>query len=198
MSKKTVLTVFSLLLFANSLTGKTITLLHTNDMHAQYLPMQAVWIQKSPKPLIGGLVALDYHIRRQQNLYPNSLLLDAGDICTGTPLSNIEYKGAKNGAFVHMMNLMGYDALTIGNHEFDEGQENLGNLIELADFDVLACNLYKNDRIVCFKAVRRLSHERRTCRGDWCPVEGSGRSGCYQKFRGAGAEIAGPVGSDHY
>lgn len=92
--------------------------------------------------MIGGLVALDYQIRRGRQAYPNSLLLDAGDICTGTPISKIEYKGAKNGAFVEMMNRMGYDAFTIGNHEFDEGQENLHKLIEIAEFKVLSCNLY--------------------------------------------------------
>ncbi len=123
-----------------------ITLLHTNDMHAQYAAAPAVWVQGSPKPLVGGIVALDYFVRKQRELYPHSLLLDAGDFSTGTMLSRIEYNGAYNGAFVEMMNLVGYDAATLGNHEFDEGQENMKKLIELARFDVLSANLTINGK----------------------------------------------------
>ncbi len=122
----------------------TVTFLHTNDMHAQYVPQSATWVQQTPKPMIGGMVALDYFIRRQLEQYPDALVLDAGDISTGTPLSKIEYKGALNGGFVEMMNLMDYDAYTIGNHEFDEGTENLKILLDLMKFDVLGANLRIN------------------------------------------------------
>ncbi|MBN1543639.1 bifunctional metallophosphatase/5'-nucleotidase [candidate division KSB1 bacterium] len=123
-----------------------VTFLHTNDMHCQFTPFPATWIDSEPRPLIGGVVALDEQIRRAREAYPHSLLLDAGDILTGTPLSKISVAGAKGGGFVEMMNLMGYDAMTIGNHEFDEGQENLMRLIELADFDVLSANLLVQDK----------------------------------------------------
>ncbi len=124
-----------------------VTLLHTNDMHSQYVPLKATWLEQEPKPLIGGMVALDYYIRQQRESYPHSLLLDAGDFCTGTPLSKIEYKGAQNGGFVEMMNLIGYDAVTIGNHEFDEGQKNLRKLLALLNCDVLSSNLFVNEKM---------------------------------------------------
>lgn len=118
-----------------------VTILHTNDMHAQFVPAPATWVQQTPRPLIGGMVALDYYVREQRILYPNSLLLDAGDISTGTLLSKISYNGVLNGGFVEMMNLIGYDAVAIGNHEFDEGQENMRHMFSMAQFDVLSANL---------------------------------------------------------
>ena len=129
-----------------------VTIFHTNDMHAQYLPVPAMWSQKEPKPMIGGMVALEKTITKYRSLYYPSILLDAGDIMTGTPISNIEYKGANGGAFVEMMNLIGYDAFTVGNHEFDQGTDNLNRLLDLADFDVLSANLYSNRELFTKKA----------------------------------------------
>jgi len=128
-----------------------ITILHTNDMHAQYVPMPATWIKTTPRPQIGGMVALEYFIRHERAKYPHALLLDAGDIMTGTPISKINVDGALGGGFVEMMNLIGYNAMTIGNHEFDEGQDNLQKLIGLAKFDVVSANLFANDRLIAPK-----------------------------------------------
>lgn len=129
-----------------------VTILHTNDMHSQFVPVTATWIDAEPQPQIGGMVALDYTVQQARARYPNSLLLDAGDISTGTLLSKTEHNGALNGGFVEMMNLIKYDAFTIGNHEFDEGQENLAKLISLADFDVLCANLFINEKPFAPKA----------------------------------------------
>ena len=134
-----------------SRTGR-LTILHTNDMHAQFTPLSATWIKSDVKPRIGGMVALDYFIDRARTQFANALLLDAGDICTGTLLSKIDYNGALNGGFVEMMNLIGYDAFTIGNHEFDNGQENLHKLVGLADFDVLSANLLFDGKLFAPKA----------------------------------------------
>jgi 5'-nucleotidase / UDP-sugar diphosphatase len=122
----------------------TVTILHTNDMHTQYIPMTANWMDRDPKPLIGGMVALDFHIQRLRQTYSPVLLLDAGDYMTGTPLSKIEVQGAQGGGFVKMMNLMDYDAVTLGNHEFDEGTDNLQALIDLFEADVLSANVNLN------------------------------------------------------
>ncbi len=129
----------------------TLTVLHTNDMHSQFSPTPATWVQKEPKPQIGGVVALDHQIRQARATYKATLLLDAGDIMTGTPLAKLKVDGALGGAYVQMLNELGYQALTIGNHEFDEGQENLFRLIDLARYDVLCANLYKGDQLVAKK-----------------------------------------------
>lgn len=117
------------------------TILHTNDLHAQFVSSPATWIDRDPPPQIGGMVALEYAVRQARAAFPENLLLDAGDFSTGTLLSKIDYNGARNGGFVAMMNLIGYDACTIGNHEFDDGQANLAKLLDLAQFDVLSANL---------------------------------------------------------
>ncbi|MBN1482633.1 5'-nucleotidase C-terminal domain-containing protein [candidate division KSB1 bacterium] len=124
-----------------------VTILHTNDMHAQFVPLPATWIDSDPQPLIGGMVALEVAVRQARATFPHVLLLDAGDISTGTLLSRIDYNGALNGGFVEMMNLIGYDACTIGNHEFDDGQINLATLIDLARFDVLSANLLIHNKL---------------------------------------------------
>ncbi len=129
-----------------------VTILHTNDMHAQFTSLPATWVKDDVKPQIGGMVALEYFVRRARDRYSNSLLLDGGDFCTGTLISKIEVNGARNGGFVEMMNMIGYDAIAIGNHELDEGQENLRDLIAFADFDMLAANLIVDGKQLAPKA----------------------------------------------
>jgi 5'-nucleotidase / UDP-sugar diphosphatase len=129
-----------------------VTILHTNDMHSQYVPMPAFWVDKNPKPEIGGMIALDYLIRKNRDIYPNSLLLDAGDMLTGTPLSKIKVNGALGGGFAEMMNVLNYDAFTIGNHEFDGGQENIAHLLNTMQFDVLSANFFLNNKQVAKKS----------------------------------------------
>ena len=129
-----------------------ITIIHTNDMHSQYVPMKATWVKKNPRPEICGMVALQYFIAQQRSKYPTSLLLDAGDILTGTPISKIKVHDVYGGGFVDMINLIGYKAFTIGNHEFDEGQENLKKLIQLFNCDVLSANLFTDGQLFADKS----------------------------------------------
>ncbi len=125
-----------------------VTFLHTNDLHTQYLPMEATWVNTDPKPEIGGMVALEYFIRQQKTLFPDAIVVDAGDFMTGTPLSTYLYKGVRGGGFVEMMNRVGYDAVTLGNHEFDEGKQNLFDLLPLFDARIVSANLFHNDSLV--------------------------------------------------
>jgi 2',3'-cyclic-nucleotide 2'-phosphodiesterase (5'-nucleotidase family) len=143
--------LFFLIVFSSFLPAQTITILHTNDMHCQYTPAPATWVQKEPKPMIGGMTALEYYVRTEREKNQPVLLLDAGDIMTGTPIAKISREGVLGGGFMDMMNLIGYNAMSIGNHEFDEGQENLKKLIDLAHFDVLSANLYKNEVLLTQK-----------------------------------------------
>ena len=132
----------------------TVTILHTNDMHSQFLPMEASWVKQDTKPLVGGMSALSAHIEKLKKEYDPVLLLDGGDFMTGTPISKIVVDGAKGGGFLAMMNLIGYDAITIGNHEFDEGVDNIKALMKLADFDVLCANLEYNDKPLISKGYK--------------------------------------------
>lgn len=121
----------------------TITLFHTNDLHARYAPEKIG--REGEQALVGGFTAIEAALRRERETAPHSLYLDAGDFMTGTPLSDIEYQGAKGGAIVAFYNLVGLDAQVLGNHEFDQTLENLDALLSRAKYQVLAANLRRSD-----------------------------------------------------
>ena len=133
------------LTFTNLFAQNTITILHTNDLHAQLTPLKATWIKQTPQPLIGGIAALAQTI--DQHKSESTLLLDAGDILTGTLISRMEYQGVTGGALIVMMNKMGYKASVVGNHDFDNGRQTLEKLMNLADFDILSANLFLGDSL---------------------------------------------------
>jgi 2',3'-cyclic-nucleotide 2'-phosphodiesterase (5'-nucleotidase family) len=70
-----------------------------------------------------------------------TLLLDAGDLMTGTPITTLDYHGVAGGAIVELMNRVGYDAMALGNHEFDLGRAACTAAIGRARFPVLCANL---------------------------------------------------------
>ena len=117
---------------------KIITILHTNDIHSHIEPFSK---DHSEFPNKGGFerrATLISEIRRQN---PNTLLFDAGDIFQGTPYFNfyggeIEFK---------LMSMLGYDAVTIGNHDFDNGIDGLDKQLPNAKFDIISSNYdFKN------------------------------------------------------
>jgi len=120
-----------------------ITILHTNDMHGSYLPAPASWLPE--KPPVGGFVALDYYVKRERAQSEHSLLLDAGDVMTGTLICDMKYQGAFGGALFSMMNDIGYDGWVFGNHEFDKGATNLRGLLKIIKFPVFCANFVKGD-----------------------------------------------------
>ena len=69
--------------------------------------------------------------------HPYVALVDCGDYLQGGTIGSI----SKGEQIIHIMNAMGYDVATIGNHEFDYGMERLSELMKLADFDIVACNV---------------------------------------------------------
>ena len=156
--KKLLILFFVGLLSGCSNSGEGIvTILHTNDIHTQFLPMKASWVRDKVKPEVGGMIALQSHVAEMREKYQPSILLDAGDFMTGTPLAKIEVEGAMGGGLVQMMNILKYDAGTIGNHEFDDGPANIKKLIELANFDLLSSNLFWNDDLLAphaFKIIK--------------------------------------------
>jgi 5'-nucleotidase / UDP-sugar diphosphatase len=127
---------------------KSLTIFHTNDIHTHYTSAPATWMNQDPPPQIGGFVALRYYLDREKATAVQSLVLDAGDWMTGTPLSDMEMGGARGGGFIHLMNLIGYDATVIGNHELDSGIDNLERLIKLMKCDVITANLFRDGQLV--------------------------------------------------
>jgi 5'-nucleotidase len=114
--------------------GETlITVLHTNDTHSQIDPILE---NDKTYPGKGGVARRATLVKRVRRENPNTLLIDAGDVCQGTPYFNF-YKGEVE---YKAMSLIGYDAGTIGNHEFDNGVESLARAFQFANFDIVSTN----------------------------------------------------------
>ncbi len=112
---------------------KLITILHTNDTHSQIDPLPANDKLFRGKGGVARRATLVKRVRRQN---PNTLLIDGGDVFQGTPYFNF-YKGEVE---YKAMSAIGYDAGTLGNHEFDNGVDALAAAIEFAKFDLLSAN----------------------------------------------------------
>lgn len=119
---------------ANELAPQKLTILHTNDTHSRLEPFPMDGGRNQGLGGVAARTALIESIRQEGN---NVLLLDAGDIFQGTPYFNI-YKGEPE---IKAMTAMGYDACTIGNHDFDAGMENLATQLDRhARFPMLVSN----------------------------------------------------------
>lgn len=109
----------------------TLTVLHTNDLHAHVEPVTVKG--KS----IGGYARQASLLIDRREKATNPIILNAGDVFQGTLYFN-EYEGLADLSF---MNLIGYQAMAVGNHEFDRGIQPLINFAKLARFPVVATNL---------------------------------------------------------
>ena len=117
---------------------KKITILHTNDVHSHIDPFP----ENDPiNPNSGGVVARSNLINFIKKGNPNTLVLDAGDVFQGTPYFNF-FEGEVE---LKLMSKMGYNASTLGNHEFDNGIEKLAKSLKHANFYFLNSNYtFKN------------------------------------------------------
>ena len=118
---------------ANAGTVSKLTILHTNDVHSRLDPFP---MDGSRNQGLGGVAARSAVIQQIRNEGGEVLLLDAGDIFQGTPYFNT-YKGEPE---IKAMSRMGYDAGTMGNHDFDGGLENFATQLQHANFPILLCN----------------------------------------------------------
>ena len=109
-----------------------ITILHTNDTHSQIDPLPA----NDANAGKGGVARRATLVKRVRKENPNTLLIDAGDVLQGTPYFNF-YKGEVE---YKAMSAIGYDAGTIGNHEFDNGVAALAAALKFANFDIVSAN----------------------------------------------------------
>lgn len=113
---------------------KVITMYHTNDTHSRIEPIDPNSSDKYAG--YAGYVRRATLLEELRAANPNLLLFDCGDFSQGTPYYNF-YKGELE---IKLMNLMKYDAATIGNHEFDFGLENMARLFKMAEFPILCAN----------------------------------------------------------
>lgn len=114
---------------------KELLILHTNDTHSRIDPIAVT----DPNPELagkGGFVRRATLIKEKRVQDEDLLLFDCGDFSQGSPYYNM-FKGEVE---VKLMNEMGYDAGTIGNHEFDFGLDNMARIFRMADFPIVCAN----------------------------------------------------------
>jgi len=153
-----------------------LTVMHTNDMHCHLDPFPA---DHAEYPGKGGLVRIASMVNQCRKENPNLLLLDAGDMFQGTPYFNY-FKGD---LIVKVMSKMGYDAGTIGNHEFDNGMGDILSAINNASFPLISSNYDFSDTILNGHVKTQLILEK-----------GGVKVGIY----GLGIELNGLVGTLNY
>lgn len=112
---------------------KRLTILHTNDVHSRLEPFP---MDGGRNQGLGGVAARAELIQQIRSEEQQVLLLDAGDIFQGTPYFNL-YKGEPE---MKAMAAMGYDAATMGNHDFDAGLENFATQLQHGKFPLIICN----------------------------------------------------------
>lgn len=138
---KTNARIFCLLIFlatfvsAGAKGKKELTILHTNDTHSCILPLSSN-LADTLLAGRGGYLRRVNMIKEERKKDPKLLLFDSGDFSQGSPYYTI-YKGDVE---VSLMNMMGYDACTIGNHEFDFGLENMARIFRMCNFPVVCAN----------------------------------------------------------
>jgi len=132
---------------------KSISILHTNDMHGSYMPFETTLdnataqtgdsidnlMKFDRKAFIGGFDYMAAAIKsiRAEKGDDKVILLDGGDTFSDDQLGNL----TKGEAMISMMNKVGYDLLALGNHDFDYGLERTDELQKLANFPMRAANI---------------------------------------------------------
>jgi len=169
------LSINSLDVFANGRLQK-LTILHTNDVHSRIEPFP---MDGSRNQGLGGTARRATLIKQIRTEQENVLLLDAGDIFQGTPYFNkfggeLEFK---------LMSLMGYDASTLGNHDFDNGLAGFHKQLPHANFPFLVAN-YDFSNTELAKATQ--------------PFKIFKKAGLKIGVFGLGLELAGLVDSKNY
>ena len=153
-----------------------LTILHTNDQHSRIEPFDSSYTRNPNQGGFARRAALIQKIRSEEK---NLLLLDSGDIFQGTPYFNffggeLEFK---------LMSMMGYDASTMGNHDFDNGLEGFKKVLPNAKFPFICSNYDFKNTILD---------------GQTIPYKIFNKNGIKVGIFGVGIELAGLVGKKSY
>jgi len=134
---KKIIFLLCLCLFSPVVMAKTTVIYHTSDTHGFFYPKNGQ----------GGFAVLSALLKQEKVPY---LLLDSGDFAEGT----IETKNSKGLKAVELMNAVGYQAATLGNHEFAYGDEALKKMLSQAKFSILAANFFEKNSFLYPKNIR--------------------------------------------
>ena len=114
---------------------KQLLILHTNDTHSCIMPLKET-LADTAKAGRGGYIRRVAMINQEREKNPNLLLFDSGDFSQGSPY----YSMFKGDVELGLLNMMHYDAATIGTHEFNFGLENMARLFRMAKFPIVCAN----------------------------------------------------------
>ncbi|MCG9894771.1 MAG: metallophosphoesterase, partial [Fimbriimonadaceae bacterium] len=131
--------------------GFTFTIIHANDVHSHVEPTVIRNRDTGTEVRLGGLSQAANLMQRLRRESTNPLLLHAGDAFQGTIYFNV-YQGLSDAA---LMNLMGWQAMAVGNHEFDLGPKALADFAAQVRFPVLAANLDVSEEPLLKDRVKR-------------------------------------------
>lgn len=127
--------MFACATLSASAQDKQLTILHTNDTHSTIYPLSPN-LNDTIKAGRGGFLRRIALLKEERAKDPELLLFDSGDFSQGSPY----YTMFKGDVEVGLMNQMGYEAGTIGNHEFDYGLENMARLFRALNFPIVCAN----------------------------------------------------------
>jgi len=137
------------------LISEEIVLIHSNDIHGVFKPYKINIDEK--ERLVGGMEAASHYLNEIRAREKNVLVIEKGDLLTGTLAAEIEYKGVVGGAMIEFLNRLGYDIWCLGNHDFDKGQPNALGLTKLAQFPTVMANIvYKKSGKLFWKKPYRI------------------------------------------
>lgn len=129
--------VAALCLFATMANAQEeLVIISTNDTHSTIVPLSSN-LEDTLKAGRGGYIRRIALLEEQRSLHPGLLLFDSGDFSQGSPYYTL-FKGEVE---MKLMNMMKYDAVGIGNHEFDFGLDNIARLVKMSDFPWVCANL---------------------------------------------------------
>lgn len=131
----TILTIAVAVTLTAAAKGRQLLILHTNDTHSCVLPLNPN-LADTMLAGRGGFLRRAAMIDKMRKEDKDLLLLDSGDFSQGSPY----YTMFKGDVETELMNIMGYDAATIGNHEFDFGLENMARIFRKAKFPIVCAN----------------------------------------------------------
>lgn len=131
----TILTIAVAVTLTAAAKGRQLLILHTNDTHSCVLPLNPN-LADTMLAGRGGFLRRAAMIDQMRKEDKDLLLLDSGDFSQGSPY----YTMFKGDVETELMNIMGYDAATIGNHEFDFGLENMARIFRKVKFPIVCAN----------------------------------------------------------
>lgn len=140
--KKLLLIIIGSLALMSFATAEDIRLdlLWSNDVHGGIDRALATFMNPEFPPQLGGggsAATLIKHVRSLSGKKRESMLLDVGDFFQGRPVGTV----TQGRAVIEYMNAIGYDAMTLGNHEFDIMNPDLIETLRAADFPIISCNI---------------------------------------------------------